>query len=1082
MLDSYKNASKVLTLVDSFITEFYQNKIKQGFAQWLILLLIVFFTLIVLEYFLYLSSSLKWLILSVSVLAIGVEFYRLIFRFILKKNGKLNPISREEAARLIGSKLPGVEDRLLNGIQLIRSAQQDELAIAALSAKDELVDSVSLSDLFDRKSLLRWFTLSSILLGISVVGISFQPSFISEGTHRLFSVNTVFEKAHPYQFEYSVLEDYEIRKGEDLSIQVRFMGIVPEELYVVNEGSRWRMKRSGNEFSLKLSNLKSSSAFQLNDLEYSFGYKRYSVLQPPTIFKREVFVDVPAHTKLTDFTSTEFENISIPEGSSLRLIVEGENIKSVVDTANRLSFIERVNGYSSDFDLRQDVFTQLRISSDDLDEMTDISFKVLKDEFPVVSIDEENWFPAQGKLLLEGWAKDDYGIQNIQVRYRIQGSEVWKNKTVLSSQANRVTWKEELSVPTGENIEVQVVVTDNDKVNGYKQGFTTLRSFQPELLTSKLEREEKEVNALVDELEQAQKENSKDEELLKKLLNKRRTGESLSWSEQQDLKNLLEQFKDSVESIRKELSEFNKKKTERGEQLEESENQLEKLMDETLQKKLDELEKLLNELERDKLDDEKLEEFSLSKEEFEDQLDRNIELLKRLQVEKAFEGLQDRLEELSKKQEDLSKEDFDSVEDQEKIEDQFEDIQKDLEEAYDKNEDLEKPLDLDSSEEEQKEVSDQMNQSKDELSKGKQNKANDSQKGSSESMKKLAKKLEASMMSSQNSQKQEDIKALRQILDNLIYLSFTQEDLLLKVKDAKRSDPVLNDVKRNQSIVINDFTIVEDSLRALSKRLVQLEPIVMKEVSGIRKEQSRALGSLEERKLRDNLVSTQQAITHINNLAVMLNELSEQLQQQMAQMKFGEGACQNPGSQGKPSAGDMKSMQKKVSDEIKKLQQQMAEEGKSGESGKGGKGGKGKKGANSEKFAKLAAEQAKIREMVQSLQESLNEGSGSNGLNELKKAMEDAEEKLLNKEIDAELMKRQEQILSKLLEAENAERQREKERKRESKEGTNKEIYNKELEEYLKQKERELEQLQLSPAEYRKYYHNKTTEFLQIND
>lgn len=1082
MLDKYKNASKVLTLVDSFINEFYANKIKRGLAQWSILLLIVFFTLILLEYFLFLSTSVKWILLVCASVVVSVELYRLVIQFFLKKKGWLKSISREEAARLIGSKLPGVEDRLLNGIQLIGSAEHDQLAIAALSAKDELVESIKLEQLFDRKSLIRWFSISFILLAISLIGISFQPSFISEGTHRLFSVNTIFEKSHPYEFEYSVQDAYTIKRGENLSIHVRFMGLVPEELFVENEGSRWRMIREGNEFSLDLANVESSSYFHLSDLEFTFGAKEYRVLQPPTIFKKEVHVLVPAHTRLDNFTSTEFENLSIPEGSSIRFLVEGENIQSVSDTANRVNFDQSVNGYSSSFKLLNDFLSQFLVISADLDETTDVSFRVVKDQYPVVAIEREKWLPAQGKLLLEGIAKDDYGIRQLFVRWRIQGSPNWENIPVNSPSVNRFAWKESVSVPTNEVVEVQVVVVDNDAVNGYKQSFTTLRSFQPETLTTKQKREEEEVENLVEELEKAQEMSREDEELLEKLLNKQKSGESLSWSEQQDLRNLLEEFKQSAEALRNEIERFKEKKNQRGEQLDERESQLEDLMDESLQKKLDELEKLLKELEKEKDDNDKLEEFSLSKEEFEDQLDRNIELLKRLQVEKAFEKLQNRLDELSEKQEKLSEKDTDSLEDQKKIEEQFEEIKKDLDEAYDKNDELEKPLDLDDSEKEQKEVSDQMEQSKQELSNGKKNKANDSQKGSSESMKKLAKKLESSMMSSQNSQKQEDIEALRQILDNLIYLSFAQEDLLVKVKGAKRSDPVLNDVKRNQSIVSKDFDIVEDSLRALSKRLVQLEPIVMKEVNGIRKEQARALVSLEERKLESNLVSTQQAITHINNLAVMLNELSEQLQQQMAQMKFGEGACQNPGSQGKPSAGDMKSMQKKVADEIKKLQQQMDQEGKSGQSGEGSKGGKGKKGSSSEKFAKLAAEQAKIREMVQSLQESLNEGSGSNGLNELKKAMEDVEEKLLNKEIDAELFKRQEQVLSKLLEAENAERQREKEQKRESKEGTNKEIYDKELEEYLQRKEQELEKLQLSPAEYRKYYHNKTTQFLQIHD
>jgi hypothetical protein len=76
-----------------------------------------------------------------------------------------------------------------------------------------------------------------------------------------------------------------------------------------------------------------------------------------------------------------------------------------------------------------------------------------------------------------------------------------------------------------------------------------------------------------------------------------------------------------------------------------------------------------------------------------------------------------------------------------------------------------------------------------------------------------------------------------------------------------------------------------------------------------------------------------------------------------------------------------------------------------------------------------------IREAIMQINEELNK-DGKNSLGQTwtscRKEMEKTETELVNKQLTAEMLKRQQQILTRLLEAENAERQRETDNKRES--------------------------------------------------
>ena len=126
----------------------------------------------------------------------------------------------------------------------------------------------------------------------------------------------------------------------------------------------------------------------------------------------------------------------------------------------------------------------------------------------------------------------------------------------------------------------------------------------------------------------------------------------------------------------------------------------------------------------------------------------------------------------------------------------------------------------------------------------------------------------------------------------------------------------------------------------------------------------------------------------------------------------------------------------------------------------------------------MAAKQAAIREELRKMESELGKGGGGNKLKELQELMEKTETDLVNKQITRETIRRQEDILTRLLESEKAEREREKEKKRKSTESKN-EIYRNpnEFFEYNSRKEKELELMKTMSPSFNSFYKNKVSEY-----
>ena len=136
----------------------------------------------------------------------------------------------------------------------------------------------------------------------------------------------------------------------------------------------------------------------------------------------------------------------------------------------------------------------------------------------------------------------------------------------------------------------------------------------------------------------------------------------------------------------------------------------------------------------------------------------------------------------------------------------------------------------------------------------------------------------------------------------------------------------------------------------------------------------------------------------------------------------------------------------------------------------------------SEELAKMAAQQEYIRNELGKLNQSENkDGKGSLGdLDRAMDKMEETQKDIVNKMITQETMKRQADILTRLLEAEKAERERDQEEQRQSEQAKNYVHRNPNgFEEYKMLKQKEVELLKTVPPSLSPYYKKKVDDYFQ---
>ena len=1058
------NYSQIQEKLRNFTRKFYINEIIRGSIFFLSLGLLYFLVTLFIEYTLWMGVTGRTILFW---LFVGTELFLLV-RFVaipfLRLLGLKKGISDEEASVIIGRHFKEVEDKLLNVIQLKNDSGATDLIEASIEQKSAELRPVSFRRAIEIKSNAKYlkylFVPVFIGLGIWLTG---NKSFFTESLNRVVNHNTVFVPPAPFGFEIlnPVLETI-----EDQSFTLRFVTrgeVEPEAVRIAYGGESFYLNRSSD-----------------GQWEYTFQFPSEDVeftLEGNKVKSRPYYLKVIKAPKITDFSmSLEFPeyirregtvirntgNAEVPEGTAVNWKVLSQNavrvdFKTSDDRRiNQLNSVEKmVRESEGEFALKKVIGNntryQISTSNSDLNDYETLSYeiRVIKDEHPKIFVRSDIDSTSRGPVNFAGQLTDDYGISRLQI--------VAKNVESGKQSIGRIdvgrsdfeeffyTFPQGIILDEGAAYEIYFEVFDNDGINGSKKTSSVsfyYRNKSEEELEREILREQEQG---IENMEGSKEEGNELEREIDEFSKELKTKKDTEWSDQKKLDEFLERQKkyremmeknsdNMLQNLKEMDEEDNKALNEKKQDLENRWEELKEMR--SKQDLIEELEKLADKLQKEELID-KMEKLKEQSKQEKRSLERILELTKQFYVEKKSARIMEKLEQLSEEQLDLSTEETNSSEEQDKLNKKFDSIQQEFEELREQNESLKTPMAIPDSKPDEKLIEMDMKEAEQELEKSEKQEGEEQKKSESEAkkkqrsasarMKELSKQMESGMMAMEMQALEENIEDLKQVLKNLVIFSEDQEQVMVDLEEITDRNAEYPALLKEQIKLKEHFEHVDDSLYALSLRLVQLSSQIEKDLTDVHYNLNRSLENMSENRIQQGRGNQQYTMTAANNLADMLSDMLESLQNE--QMGSGSGS----GKKEELSLPDIIKQQQSLMEKMQKGMEQQNKEGQNGQE-------------------ELSGEQFRMYQEQQQLREKLKElidqqGAGSEPGKRALDSMEELEKILLEKGFTQETLNRMKQLEYELLELENASLKNERDSKREA--TTNRKDYERSPEEEL---------------------------------
>lgn len=1107
------NYDLLINKLDQFTRKYYVNQIIRG-VLWSVGIVVGLFVLAaVMEYMIFRNANpstavtprklIFWGFALTSLASLGWLVLKPMFHYF--KLGKL--IIHEQAAEIIGNHFDNVKDKLINVLQLKRQAvsfADATLINASINQKIETLQPVPFKKAIDLQRNRRYlrYALPPLLLLLFLFLCS--PGMITGSALRLFNNGKEYEPDAPFAF---VLDNPSPQAVQfsDYILDVRVEGDeLPADAFIEVDNYTYKLtKVDDRHFQFTFNKIAKDTPFRFKGGGVESKSYLLDVLERPNIANFEVILDYPAYTGRADEAANNVGDLMVPAGTQIvwkfianhtdqldMTFSDGSKMSGNREGRELFTFRKQV---------RADGIYKLFLSNNQLKKADSMAYTltVIPDLHPTITMESFKDSLDNKTMYFAGDATDDYGIRGINfVGVLERESKAAAPKIIpLGGTGKAATYSysvalKDYDMKPGDKLTYYFEVWDNDGVNGSKSSRTQVMTYQMPSVDQLEKQEQANNNDIKNNMEKAMKDLAEMQREAKKLQEEVLQKKELDWQDKKKMEKLLEKQKE-IEKTMKEAQEKFQENMQNQEQISPQEEQilqkqemLEKMFQEVMSEEMKELmqkmEELLKEMDKNEVM-EQMKEMNLDNKELEKDLDRMMEMFKQMEFEKEMQDAINKLDSLANKQEDLSekaeqnKENSQELEKkQEELNKEFDKVQEKLDEAERKNEELESPNEMEDTDGEEKEIEKDMEQSKQDLNKQENQKASQKQKKAANNMRKMAQKLDQMMQGMKKEQQEEDMAAMRQLLENLVSMSFDQEKLMDKLEQTDITSPGYVKLVQEQYKLKDDFRIIEDSLHELSKRVHQIEKFITEKVTDVKKHLNESIEDLEERIKPQAATNQQYTMTYVNDLALMLSEAMEQMQQQMSMEMPGDQMCQKPGkgkSKGKDGKPNSKGkgpgeMQKGLNDQMKKMSEEM----------KSGKGGK-----MSKEFAQMAARQGALRKMLQDIQrQRQQEGKGmSKELQQVMDQMDKTETELVNKKLSGETLKRQEDILTRLLEHEKAEREREQDQKRESKTADNQDRkMPPSLEEYLRKRQAAVDMYKTVSPTLKPFYKNLVENYL----
>ncbi|MDZ7714586.1 MAG: DUF4175 family protein [Balneolaceae bacterium] len=872
-----------------------------------------------------------------------------------------------------------------------------------------------------------------------------------------------YQAPNPYSFSIDP-GDIVLEQGSPFSPTITFEGPMPDNLNLAFKTNIEKSYRSRPAHTVDSSTASFSALTPTTSGTYYFemdGFesKKYKVnVQLLPRFKTlSVNVDPPAYTNLESTTyQYPFSNIKAYKGSDISITGTANKdlsslnlIKSVKNDTLDISTKDGRN-FSYNFELfSNDTLSFSMQDSVGLNNKNRFEFVITpqEDEAPFVQIvqPESNLeMQTPEDLPVEFEASDDFGLTSAVLKYELkkafrESPETGSKKLQVPSlnSTGNFIWKiSELNANPRDVLSYWIEVTDNDAINGSKKArsrtltvtFPSLTSYIDELQDSE-NNVEKDLQDVSNSFEQMKREYDRFKEQLKE-------NPQGNWEQQQT----LDEVKKKQQEIDKKVEDLNKKFEEIRQEMQNSDlmsketmdtyNELQKLIkeidDPELQKALEKLQESMGSLNQQQLR-EALENFEFNEQQYQERIKRTLELFKSLKLNSDLDKLAKALEDLAKQEGEIAESQEagdEQIKKQEAVQQDVEKLSEELdklsenapEDAKEKVKELQEEArkQIDDTEKEIEENLEKLQESDDAAN---SRDAKQQQQRIQQQLQQMAQNVRSKQQQLSQQQQQINITALQYILYSLITLSEKQEDLTQDTQSLSNRSQGFVDKARIEQSIKKQFSQLSDSLFQISTKLPSFSNRINQRKNQVDTQLASAVEQLSERDKSKSTFAQRQSLGGINELASMIASLINQIQSQPP----------GGGGPGQMSMQQMIEQIQKMSGQQQLLNQQMQDLINDIQ-------GERLSQDQMQRLNQMSRQQNQIRKQLKELQNSGQLESGDRVLSELERMSEQMEETindLRGGQTDELIIERQQNILSRMLNAEKALQERGKEEKRE---------------------------------------------------
>ena len=1114
-----------------FIRKYYTNELIKGIILFSAFGLLYFIFTLLVEYFLWLPTQWRALLFFAFIIVEIGLLARFIAFPLFKLFGLKKGISLDEASKIIGNHFPEVDDKLLNVLQLNRSADTSELFLASIEQKSAQLQPIPFQAAINfttNKKYLKYLAIPIVIWIFTL--ISGNNGIFKDSLDRVVNYQAAYEPPAPFTFKILNKKLHSI-EGASFELQVEAVGtIIPENAQIYFNNESYFLKDEGTgRFSFQFENLKESLEFYLTSNEVNSKPYTIDVIKTPSITGFDMLLDYPNYTKKPNESIQNTGNAIVPEGTRITWNINTQQTDSVHFFNNQKdNFLPNNKGnFSLQKQIRKTLNYQISTSNANLKDYEQLNYTidVIKDEYPKIQVKSDLDSVTRGPVQFAGQISDDYGLSKLDlVYYEIDNREAIKRHPITIKKSSFEEFyylflpEGELELASGGDYELYFEVFDNDAVNGKKSTRSEVFKFHKKTKQELSDDLLKEQKQSLDDLDKNAKETEKLTKDFEEFTDKLKKKSELEWNDKKEFEQFLKRqeqyqqmFEKQTDRLRDNLDELN----ENDETIQGKKEELQNRIEET--KELQKKDKLLEELKKlsEKLDKEglinKLDKLAERQKQEKRSLERLLEMTKKFYVEKKAADIAKKLDSLSDKQEKLSNTDKNDADAQQELNEEFDKIKEDLEEMREQNQKLRDPMSLPNTKQDERKIEEKMQEATDALkelekdleeapkndkNKGEQSdekesgtskenkdqnkkskqKAQKNQRSAGKKMKQMSQSMQQSLSAMQGESIQENIETLRAILENLVTFSLDQEALMLSLTNIDAAHPEFPKKLKKQQLLKEHFEHIDDSLYVLSMRQPKLSSKIQEDLTEAHYNIDKSLENIAENRMQQGRSNQQYTMTAANNMADMLSDLLNSM------MNPSMGSGEGKGNENSFMLPDIIKKQQGLSEQMKKGLQKSKENGeeKGEEKGKDGESGQSQEQMNGEQYQIYQQQQQLRQQLEELLKESGEKGSGGNKAVE---KMKELEQQLLDKGFTNEVLENMVRLEHELLKLEDARLKQGKDNTREA--TTNQKTFQQRKIEELLQKKQFFnlnEILNREPLPLRNNYKKKVQDYFKNQD